>query len=258
AAVFCGGGKIIAADRQREILRHPWLKRGRRKVLEIDCRGGLVLPGFVDCHTHPVFAAPRLIDFEKRIAGANYEEIAAAGGGIRSSFGGVRRATRRELSERVLNALRAMLARGTATVEAKSGYGLTTEDEIKSLEAIGDAGRRWPGTLSSTLLAAHVVPPEYAGRADEYVAKVCEEIIPLVARKKLAHSVDVFCERGAFTLEQSQKILIAARRHGLDTRAHVCQFTPSELQGLLAFPPASLDHMDCVRDEDVPLLARSE
>src|SRR5262249_13741128 len=157
-----------------------------------------------------------------------------------------------------LNALRAMLARGTATVEAKSGYGLTTEDEIKSLEAIGDAGRRWPGTLSSTLLAAHVVPPEYAGRADEYVAKVCEEIIPLVARKKLAHSVDVFCERGAFPLEQSQKILIAARRHGLDTRAHVCQFTPSELQGLLAFPPASLDHMDCVRDEDVPLLARSE
>jgi imidazolonepropionase len=258
AALLCGGGKIIAADRQREILRHPWLKKNRRKLLEIDCRGGLVLPAFVDCHTHPAFAAPRLIDFEKRIAGANYEEIAAAGGGIRSSLAGVRQATRRELSEKVFIALQAMLTLGTATVEAKSGYGLTTEDEIKSLEAIRDAARRWPGTVSSTLLAAHVVPPEYAGRADEYVATVCEEIIPLVARKKLVRSVDVFCERGAFTLQQSQKILNAARRHGLDTRAHVCQFTPSELKGLLAFRPASLDHMDCVRDEDVSLLARSE
>jgi imidazolonepropionase len=108
------------------------------------------------------------------------------------------------------------------------------------------------------LLAAHVVPPEYAGRADEYVDKVCEEIIPLVARKKLAEFVDVFCERNAFTVPQSEKILAAARRHGLGTRAHVGQFTPSDLKGLLACEPASLDHMDCVRDEDVALLAKRE
>ncbi len=258
AAVLCGGGKIIIAGKQREVLGHPWLKKNKKMVEETDCRGGVVLPAFIDCHTHPVFATPRLVDFEKRIAGATYEEISASGGGIRSSVGGVRSATRAELSEKVINALQAMLHHGTATVEAKSGYGLTTEDEIKSLEAIHDAARRWPGTVVPTLLAAHVVPPEYTGRADDYVAKVCDEIIPLVARRKLAESVDVFCERDAFTPAQSSAVLAAARRHGLDTRAHVCQFTPSELAGLLALRPASLDHMDCVRGEDLAALARAE
>ncbi|HMF91833.1 MAG TPA: imidazolonepropionase [Candidatus Angelobacter sp.] len=258
AAVLCGGGKIIAAGKQREVLHHPWLKKNKRKLQELDCQGGVVLPGFVDCHTHPVFATPRLVDFEKRITGATYEEISAAGGGIRSSLAGVRGAKRAELSARVLKAFEAMLDRGTATVEAKSGYGLTTEDEIKSLEAIRDAAQRWPGTVVRTLLAAHVVPPEFAGRPDEYVTKVCEEIIPRVAQRKLAEYVDVFCERGAFTLAQSERVLAAARRHGLGTRAHVCQFTPSELQGLLALRPASLDHMDCVREEDLAALSRTE
>ncbi len=258
AAVLCGGGKIIAAGRQREILRHPWLKKNKRKLQEVDCRSGVVLPGLVDCHTHPAFTNPRLVDFEKRIAGAGYEEIQAAGGGILSSLAGVRQASRAELSHKVLDALQAMFAHGTSTVEAKSGYALNTEDEIKSLEAIRDAAGHWPGTVVPTLLAAHVVPPEYAGRADQYVDLVCEQIIPKVARKKLAAYVDVFCERGAFTLEQSEKILAAARRNGLGTRAHVCQFTPSELHRLLAFEPASLDHMDCVRDEDISTLAKQE
>src|SRR5262249_32248634 len=210
--VLCGGGKIIAAAAEREILSHPWVRRNKRKVEEVDCRGGVVLPGLIDCHTHPVFTNPRLADFEKRIGGATYEEILAAGGGIRSSIAGVRQASRAELSVRVLIALQAMLAHGTATGEAKSGYGLTVEDEIKSLEAIREAAQRWPGTVVPTLLAAHVVPPEFAGRPDAYVNLVCERIIPQVARKKLASYVDVFCERGAFTLAQSEKILAAARR----------------------------------------------
>jgi imidazolonepropionase len=263
AAVLCGAGKTIAAGPQREILRHPWLKKNRRKLQEVDCRGGLVLPGLIDCHTHPVFAKPRLVDFEKRIAGATYQEILASGGGICSSLDGVRQASRVELSAKVHQTLQAMLAHGTSTVEAKSGYGLTLEDEIKSLEAIRDAANRWPGTVVSTLLAAHVVPPEYAGRAEQYVDLVCEQIIPRLARKnvarqKLATYVDIFCERGAFTLRQSEKVLAAARRHGLATRAHVCQFTPSELDRLLVFEPASLDHMDYVRDEDVSRLARAK
>jgi imidazolonepropionase len=258
AAVLCGGGKIIAAGRQRELLRHPWLKRHKRKIEEIDCQGRVVLPGLIDCHTHPVFVAPRLVDFEKRIAGAGYEEIAAAGGGIRSSLAGVRHASRHELSSHVLKSLWAMLEHGTSTVEAKSGYGLTLEDEIKSLEAIREAARLWPGKVVPTLLAAHVVPQEYAGREEAYVHLVCDEIIPLAEKKKLAEFVDVFCERGAFTLEQSERILSAARRHGLGTRAHVCQFTPSKLRGLLTLQPSSLDHMDCVSDEDVPALAREQ
>ncbi len=258
AAVLCGGGKIIAAGRRRDLLRDPWLKKNRRKVQELDCHGQVVLPGLVDCHTHPVFAQPRLVDFEKRISGASYEEIAAAGGGIRSSMGAVRAASKKELGAKVLTGFQALLRHGTSTVEAKSGYGLSTEAEIKSLEAIRDAARHWPGTVQPTLLAAHVVPPEFAGKPDQYVEKVCDEIIPLVARKKLAEYVDVFCERGAFTLEQSEKILAAARRHGLATRAHVCQFTPSRLGGLLAQKPASLDHMDCVAPEDLSALASGD
>jgi imidazolonepropionase len=255
AAVLSGGGKILAAGPQRELLRDPWLRTNRKKVKELDCRGRVVIPGLIDCHTHPVFAEPRLTDFEKRLAGAGYEEIAAAGGGIRSSITAVRRSSRGELSKKVLMALNAMLEQGTSVVEAKSGYGLTTEDEIKSLEAIRDAARQWPGEVVPTLLAAHVVPQEYARRADEYVKKVCEEMIPLVAKKKLAKYVDVFCDWGAFTQEQSEKVLAAARKNGLGTRAHVCQFTAAKLKPLLEYQPASFDHMDCVNPEDISLLA---
>ncbi|HET8889033.1 MAG TPA: imidazolonepropionase [Candidatus Angelobacter sp.] len=258
AAVLCGGGKILAAGLQRELLRDPWLRTNRKKVKELDCRGRVVIPGLIDCHTHPVFAEPRLVDFEKRIGGAGYEEIAAAGGGIRSSVAGVRRSSRGELSKKVLMALDAMLEQGTSVVEAKSGYGLTLEDEIKSLQAIRDAARQWPGEVVPTLLAAHVVPQEYAGKADGYVKTVCEEMIPQAAKKKLAKYVDVFCDRGAFTQEQSEKVLAAARKYGLGTRAHVCQFTASKLAPLLAYQPASFDHMDCVQPEDVSLLARGE
>jgi imidazolonepropionase len=258
AAVLCGGGKILAAGPQRELLRDPWLRTNRKKVKELDCQGRVVVPGLIDCHTHPVFAEPRLVDFEKRIGGAGYEEIAAAGGGIRSSVAAVRRASRNELTKKVLTALNAMLEQGTSVVEAKSGYGLTIEDEIKSLEAIRDAARQWVGEVVPTLLAAHVVPQEYADKADDYVKLVCDEMIPLVAKKKLAKYVDVFCERGAFTQEQSAKVLAAAREHGLGTRAHVCQFTSAKLRPLLEYQPASFDHMDCVQAEDVSLLAQRE
>jgi imidazolonepropionase len=258
AAVLCGGGKILAAGPQRELLRDPWLRTNSKKVKKFDCKGRVVIPGLIDCHTHPVFAEPRLVDFEKRIGGAGYEEIAAAGGGIRSSVAAVRKASRGQLSKKVLTALNAMLQQGTSVVEAKSGYGLTLEDEIKSLEAIRDAARQWPGEVIPTLLAAHVVPQEYAGRADDYVKLVCDEMIPLVAQRKLAKYVDVFCDRGAFTQEQSEKVLAAARKHGLGTRAHVCQFTAAKLRPFLEYQPASFDHMDCVQPEDISLLAQKE
>ena len=262
AAVLCGGGRIITAGPQRSILGGPklrdLLRKNRRKVREIDCQGGVVIPGLIDSHTHPVFAGPRLVDFEKRITGATYEEIAAAGGGIRSSVAGVRKATRKQLSDHVLHAFNAMLSQGTTTIEAKSGYGLTLEDEIKSLRAIGDAARHWPGTVVPTLLAAHVVPQEFTGKEDQYVDLVCRKIIPQAESDKLATFVDVFCERGAFTLEQSERIFAAAQKAGLGVRAHVCQFTPSNLHTLLSFHPASLDHMDCVAQHDLTLLASQD
>jgi imidazolonepropionase len=255
-AVLCLGGKIVSVGTTKDALRDPWLKKNRRKVLEIDCAGKVVLPGFVDSHTHPVFVSPRLVDFEKRIEGASYEEIAAAGGGIRSSLEGVRRAGKRVLVEKALAVLHDMAAHGTTTVEAKSGYGLTVESEIKSLEAIRDAASRWPGTVVATLLGAHVVPREFQGRSQKYVEAVCKEMIPQAARRKLAQFVDVFCDRGAFSAAETEQIFEAAAQHGLGVRAHMCQLTETLLRPFLRFNPASFDHMDHVNEDDIAELAR--
>ena len=253
-AALCAAGKISAVGSRREVTKQA----KKLKAKEFDCGGKVVLPGFVDSHTHLIFAGPRLVDFEKRIVGASYEEIAAAGGGIRSSVDGVRKATRKTLSVRALDALERMGAQGTTTVEAKSGYGLDTEAEIKSLQAIRDAAKQWPGTVVSTLLGAHVVPKERRSDPEGYVEEVTQGMIPLAAKKKLADFVDVFCDRGAFSLEQSEKIFEAATAHGLGVRAHVCQLTPSKLGPLSKFHPASFDHMDCFLDEDIPQLANSD
>jgi len=258
AAVLCLGGKIVSVGSTRDALRDPWLKKNRKKIVEIDCGGRVVLPGFVDSHTHPVFTHPRLVDFEKRISGANYEEIAAAGGGIRSSIDGVRKASRIGLTRKVFAALADLAGHGTTTVEAKSGYGLSLESELKSLEAIREAGREWPGTVIPTFLGAHTVPPEYRGRSQEYVDLVCNEMVPAVAKRKLARFVDVFCDRGAFSAGEATLIFAAAEEHGLAVRAHLGQLSETRLGPLLRFQPASLDHMDHINDADLPALAQSD
>ena len=258
AAVLCLGGKIVSAGTTKDALRDPWLKKNREKVNEIDCGGRVVLPGFVDSHTHPVFAHPRLVDFEKRISGANYEEIAEAGGGIRSSIDGVRKAGKSVLTKKVSAVLGEMARHGTTTVEAKSGYGLNLESELKSLEAIRAAAREWPGTVVPTLLGAHVVPAEYRGRPREYVDLVCHEMIPAVAKRKLAQFVDVFCDRGAFSAEETGQIFTAAEEHGLAVRAHLGQLSETRLGPLLQYHPASLDHMDYANDADLAALAQSD
>jgi imidazolonepropionase len=254
--VLCVGGKIVSVGTTKDALRDPWLKKQRPKITEIDCGGGVVLPGFVDSHTHPVFVDPRLVDFEKRIEGASYEEIAAAGGGIRSSLEGVRQARKSALSAKILTALQDMAAQGTTTVEAKSGYGLTVEAELKSLEAIRAAASRWPGTVVSTLLGAHVVPQEFQGRSQKYVEAVCKEMIPQAAKRKLAQFVDVFCDKGAFTVEETEHIFAAAKEQGLSVRAHMGQLSETRLSRFLRFDPASFDHMDHVSDDDILQLAK--
>jgi imidazolonepropionase len=257
AAILCVGGKIVSVGTRKEAAKDAWLK-GTADVTEIDCRGGVVLPGFVDSHTHPAFMHPRLVDFEKRIEGATYEQIAGAGGGIRSSLNGVREAKKSEIGSKVLSSLNQMAGEGTTTVEAKSGYGLSIDSEIKSLEAIRDSAKQWPGTVVPTLLGAHVVPPEFKSKPDEYVRLVCEEMIPQVAKKKLARFVDVFCEHNAFTIEQSERILKAAVANGLQTRAHVWQLNPAKLNSLYQFKPASFDHLDFMDDDDITTLAKSD
>jgi imidazolonepropionase len=257
-AVLCLGGKIVSVGNTKDALRDPWLKKHRKSVREIDCAGKIVLPGFVDSHTHPVFVSPRLVDFEKRIEGASYAEIAAAGGGIRSSLEAVRNTSKSALAARVLAALKEMAAHGTTTAEAKSGYGLTLESELKSLEAIREASSQWPGTVVPTLLGAHVVPKEFQGRSQKYVEIVCTEMIPQAAKRKLAQFVDVFCDQGAFTPKETEQIFDAAKAHGLEVRAHMGQLSETVLQPFLRFRPASFDHMDHVNDDDILQLAKED
>jgi len=258
AAVLCLDGKIVSVGKSKDALRDSWLKKNRKKIIEIDCSRQVVLPGFVDSHTHPVFVAPRLVDFEKRISGATYEEIAEAGGGIRSSVEGVRKAGKSLLAEKVLQTLHEVSEQGTTTIEAKSGYGLTLESELKSLASIREAAARWPGTVVATLLGAHVVPKEFHDRSREYVELVCEKMIPRAAKRKLAQFVDVFTERGAFSADDTARIFKAAEKHGLAVRAHVCQLSETRLQPLLRYNPASFDHMDHVSDDDIRALAQHD
>lgn len=257
-AVLCIGGKIVSVGPTKDALRDRWIRENRKQLAEIDCAHKVVIPGFVDSHTHPVFVSPRLVDFEKRIEGASYENIAAAGGGIRSSLEGVRKATKSLLTLKVLKVLRDMAAHGTTTVEAKSGYGLTLESELKSLEAIREAADGWPGTAVSTLLGAHVVPKEFQGCSQKYVEIVCKEMIPRAARRNLAKFVDVFCDKGAFASEETEQIFAAAKEHGLSVRAHMGQLSETALAPFFRFSPASFDHMDHVSSEDVKQLAKHD
>ena len=262
AAVLCLGGKIVSVGTTKDALRDPWLKKNRKKIVEIDCGGRVVLPGFVDSHTHPAFMNPRLVDFEKRISGASYEEIAEAGGGIRSSIDGVRKASPTALTQKVSAVLADLARHGTTTVEAKSGYGLNLESELKSLAAIRAAAHAWPGTVVPTFLGAHAIPPEYRvhsqERSQEYVDLVSNEMMPVVARRKLAQFIDVFCDRGAFSAEETEQIFAAAEQHHLAVRAHVGQLSETRLGPLLRYRPASLDHMDYVNDADLPALTQTD
>src|SRR4029077_19141492 len=188
------------------------------------------------------------LDFEKRISGTNYEEIAEAGGGIRSSIDGVRKASKTALTQKVSAVLADLAAHGTTTVEAKSGYGLNLESELKSLEAIRAAVREWPGAVVPTFLGAHAVPPGVRGRSQEYVDLVCNEMIPAIAKRKLAQFVDVFCDRGAFSAAGAAQIFTAAKEHLRAARAPGGQLSEPRLGPLLRYQPASLDHMDHVND----------
>ncbi len=256
SAVLSIAGKIVSVGLTKDALRDLWIKKYRKQITEIDCSGKVVIPGFVDSHTHPVFVGPRLVDFEKRIEGASYEQIAAAGGGIRSSLEGVRNATKAALKAKVVSVLNEMARHGTTTVEAKSGYGLTLESELKSLETIKEAASTWPGTVVPTLLGAHVVPKEFQGRSQNYVHIVCTEMIPQAARRKLVRFVDVFCDKGAFTADETAQIFDSAKKHGLSVRAHMCQLSETRLEPFLRFEPASFDHMDHVNDTDIAAMAK--
>ena len=191
----------------------------------VDAGGRIVLPGFVDAHTHPVFAGTRVDEFEQRIKGATYQEIAARGGGIQSTVNRTRAASLDELIAAGKRYAAWFLRGGTTTIEAKSGYGLSLEDEIKMLRAIRRLDEETPLRYVPTFLGAHSVPPEYRARRSEYVSLLVDEMLPQIAQQKLAEFCDVFCEQNVFTTDEAWRILSAARCHGLGLRIHADQLS---------------------------------
>jgi imidazolonepropionase len=191
----------------------------------VDAAGRVVLPGFVDAHAHPVFAGNRLDEFELRAGGATYEEIAVGGGGIRSTVRQTQAATEDQLLAQAMKHAEWFTRCGTTTVEAKSGYGLSVEDEIKILRVVRRLNKETPVEFVPTFLGAHAIPEDFQSAPDRYVSLVIDEMLPRIADERLAEFCDVFCERGYFDVETSRKILSAAREHGMAIRMHADQLT---------------------------------
>jgi imidazolonepropionase len=226
-------------------------------ILEAD--GGCILPGFVDPHTHPVWAGSREEEFDRRLQGETYMDIARSGGGINSTVRATRAAGSEELLASTLDRLDRFLTHGTTTIEAKSGYGLDLETELRMLEVIRDADGIHPIDLHPTCLAAHEVPPEYRDDPEAWVQRLVDEIHPEIARSGLAEAVDVFCEDGVFDLEQTRRLLADADSLGWRIHLHADELTPlggAELA--VEFGALSADHLMCVTPEGVGALAKSE
>ena len=255
AALYASAGRITWIGSEASVSREVVLGPG---ATTIDAEGAAVVPGFVDAHTHLAFAGDRDLEIQKRLAGATYAEIAAAGGGIVTTVTATRAASRETLTALVLKRLDEMLVCGTTTAEVKSGYGLTTATEIRSLEAIKDAAARHPVTVVPTFLGAHEVPVEHRGQRARYLDLLTDEMLPAVAEQGVAEFCDVFCEEGVFTVAESRRILGAARDRGLKLRVHADELVTTGGAELAAEMGAlSADHLVFVSDAGMKALAES-
>jgi len=245
-------GRIVAVDEEHVVLARYAARR------TLSAHGGTVVPGFCDAHTHPVFDATREREFDMRARGRTYQEITAAGGGIFSSVRALRAAPRERLAALLSARLDRFLQCGTTSIEAKSGYGLSLATELLSLELLAEAGKVHAVDIDPTCLAAHQVPPEFAGDRAGYVRLVAEQILPEVARRGLARSADVFCDKGAYTVDEARAVLLGARAAGLALRVHADELAPvgaAELAGECGAQTA--DHLVHISDAGIEALVRA-
>jgi imidazolonepropionase len=258
AAVFIRNGDIVkishSDDLEDELVSLDQEIPFRRFEL-IDAENKVVLPGFVDAHTHALFYGSRENEFKLRIQGKSYEDITASGGGIHSSVRSLRRASIVQLVDEAIPRLNRFLSYGTTTIEIKSGYGLTLHDEIKSLRAIKKLRETHPLDIVPTFLGAHEIPEEYRYRRDYYIKIITDEMIPMVVDEKLAEFCDVFCEKGVFSIEETEKILLTAQRYGMKLKMHADELNPfggAELASRLKV--VSADHLLNVSDAGITLM----
>jgi imidazolonepropionase len=258
-AVAIQGDRIIMVGPTDEVL-----SRTGEAVTVVDASGKVVMPGFVDPHTHVLFAGDRASEFEKRLQGTSYMEILASGGGIMNTVRATRAATLEEIVHQSRQRLDSMLAHGTTTVEAKTGYGLDTENELKMLEAIRQLDEAHPVDLVPTFLGAHSIPAEYQGRGEEFTSLVVEDMLPVVETggyhpEDTPLFCDVFCEEGAFSVEQSRRILEKAKDLGMKLKIHTDEFKPLGGTSLaVELGATSADHLACTTDQEIELLSQSD
>jgi imidazolonepropionase len=254
-AIACKNGKIVAVGKSQEIFQ------SYEAEIVIDVFQKVVTPGFVDPHTHIIFAGNRFDEFELKIKGADYLDILANGGGILSTVKHTREATKQELVDQTLKRLNKMLACGTTTVEVKTGYGLDEATEFKMLDVFEELDEIHSSDLVPTFLAAHAVPPEFKDNADEYVDLICNQMLPKLSKWKKNSKpffVDVFCEKNAFDLAQMRRVLEFAKLNGFNIKAHVDEFTNLGGSKLaIALGATSIDHLDAISDAEIALLAAS-
>jgi imidazolonepropionase len=254
-AVASAAGRVLAAGPESDVMASVETGPGTTVV---DADGGVVTPGLVDPHTHAVFAATRESEFAMRVEGASYEEIAEAGGGIRSSVRSLRHASPDLLRENGRTTLDRMLEYGTTTAEVKSGYGLSLESELKMLRVTSELADTHVVDVVPTFLGAHEFPDEWRDDREGYVDHLIDDMMPAVAAEKLARFCDVFCEEGVFTVEQSRRVLTAARAHGMEPKLHADELHPAGGGELAAeLKAASADHLVCVSDDGIAALAAS-
>ena len=253
AAVVIDGETIAWVGAEADV---PSSETAGARVLDVGNR--LLTPGLVDCHAHPIFAGRRADEFARRARGDHYLDIAREGGGIKATVGATRAASEEKLVALCTARMERALRWGTTTMEAKSGYDLSVEGELRLLRVASRVGREQPVELRPTLLGAHALPPEFADDRDGYVTSVVREMIPRAAAERLALAVDVYCDEGAFTLEETRRILEAARTHKLATKAHIGQFADLGGAQLLAeLGSLSGDHVEQVSDAGIAAMAKA-